>query len=319
MATEAEIQRIKEIVSGEGEALAGDVGNNAESSDSLTGATPDPAPSPEPDASAGEESPPEYVPFRPELPKESKEFAELARRERLAREVADENKRLEQQLKEAQELVGSRPDQEAIRAEAQQDPLGFIKKYGISYEDLTNTILNNDVPTQDIKIRNEVEGLRAEVQSMKNAKKAENEARKREEQEQAYNKFIDEINDFVENNSSDCELIKLQNAQQLVGEVIRDNYAATGRAMPYNQACRIVEEHLEKQVRSAMRSSRFTPKQSAPEVAPPVAEEITSTKPKTLTNENMASPAHVGDGSNRPRQLSRDESLEKLASMNFWG
>lgn len=316
MATDEDIRNFQDVLSSTGAVSAEDDSNTAAPSDNLTEAAPvlEPDPPAEPQEVAKEAK--EYVPFRPELPQESKEFAELARRERAAREIAEQNKLLSQQL---EEVTKSRVDKEAIKAEARQDPLGFIKKYGISYEDLTNTILNNEVPTQSIEIRSEVEQLRAELDSIKKEKKAEAEAKKRAEQEKAYNNFIDEINDFVKTNSSDFELIELQNAQQLVGEVIRDNYAATGRAMSYEQGCRIVEEHLEKQVRNAMRSSRFKEEQSIPEAAPPVAVEATSTRPKTLTNENMASPAHVGDGSNDPRRLTRDESLEKLASMNFWG
>lgn len=312
MATEEDIRKFQEIIAAEGAAPSEEVGNNAEPSPDLNGAVPDT------EVEAAPSEPVEVVPFRPELPEESKEFAELARRERAAREIADQNKRLAQELEDLRNSTKSLHDESSLKEEARRDPLGFIKKHGITYEDLTNTILNGEEPTQNLQIRSEVEELRGELDQLKRAKAAEAESLKARNQEAAYNKFIDEINNFVETNPSDCELIKLQGAQQLVGEVIRDNYAATGRTMGYEQACNIVENHLEKQVRSAMRSSRFQSKQSVPEVAPPVVEDKSSARPKTLTNENMASPAHIGDGSNKPTRLSRDESLNKLASMDFW-
>ena len=235
---------------------------------------------------------PEPVPYKPQLPPETKEFAELARRERAARETDTRNKQLAQELAELRGEVRARGnDNGDLKEEARRDPLGFIKKHGISYEDLTNTILNGEKPPQSLEMRNEIEGLRSEMAELNAARDAEKRQRQEDEQAAAYNKFIDEINNFVENNNSDCELIKLQGAQQLVGEVIRDNYAATGRSMSYEQGCTIVENHLEKQVRSAMRSSKFSSKAEeaqTPEAAPPVEETKVSTRPKTLTNQNTA-------------------------------
>lgn len=273
------------------------------------------------EAAPVQEAAPTPMAYRPELPQESKEFAELARRERAARETESRNKQMERELAELRgEIRGRGNNNGDLSEEARKDPLGFIKKHGISYEDLTNTILNGEKPTQSLEMRTEIEGLRSEIQGLKEAKEAESVERKRAEQASAYNKFIDDINDFVETSGSDCELIRLQGAQQLVGEVIRDNYAATGRTMPYKQACGIVEGHLEKQVRNSMRSSKFRV-DSAQEVeaAPPVEEVKTSSRPTTLTNQNTASPAHVGDGVVREALLSREDSLKEFASLDFWG
>lgn len=309
MATFEEIQELATTLNAESPA---EPLEDQQASAPAEASTPEPEPEPEP------------VPFKPQLPSETKEFMELARRERTAREVAQENKKLALEIAELRGAVQARASESPdLKEEARQDPLGFIKKHGITYEDLTNTIINGEKPTQSLEMRSEIEGLRSELSELQKAREKEAERRRENEQTAAYNKFIDEINDFVENNTGDCELIRLQGAHQLVGEVIRDNYAATGRSMSYKQACTIVENHLEKQVRSAMRSSKFKPRaaEAQPaEVAPPVDEAKTSARPKTLTNQNTASPAHVGDGSVRPRAMSRDDSLKNLAkSINFWG
>ena len=286
-------------------------------------ATPPEAAPPEAPVKAAEEDqgPPEPMEFRPKIPEStSKEFEELARRERAAREATEQTKLLENQIAELRgELNASKGLSQAdLAAEARKNPLQFIEKFGLSYEDLTNTVLNGEKPPADLQIRNDLQNLRQELVELK--KERENEATSRKEQSEAdqYNKFIDDINQFVDNNSDDFELIRLQGAQQLVGDVIKESYLATNQIMPYKDACQVVEDHLEKQVRNSMRSRKFKTEAPPPEPAP--QETVTpsgSTRPKTLTNQNTASPAPAGDS--RSELLSRDESLEQLSKLNFWG
>ena len=268
-----------------------------------------------------EEGPPEPMAFRPKIPQDtSKEFEELARRERAARETSEHSKALETQLAELRgELNASKGLSQAdLSAEARKNPLQFLEKFGLSYEDLTNTVLNNDKAPPDIQLRNDVQDLRKELRELKKERENEASARKEQSETDQYNKFIDDINQFVDNNSDDFELIRLQSAQQLVGDVIKESYRATNQIMPYKDACQVVEDHLEKQVRNSMRSRKFTTEAPPPEPAPQeTATPTGSPRPKTLTNQNTASPAPAGD--TRSEMLSRDESLEQLSKLKFWG
>jgi hypothetical protein len=259
--------------------------------------------------------------FRPTIPTaESKEFQELARRERAVREQTDQNKAMQQELAELRGEVsaGKGINEGDLREQARKDPLSFIKKYGLSYDDLTNTVLNGDKAPPDLELRHEIGQLREEMAAIKEAKNTEVAVQKETSEAQAYDKFIDEVHQFVETNADDYELVRLQGAQQLVGDVIRETYNATERVLPYQEACQIVEDHLEQQVRNSMRSRKLRAAAPPIESVTPAAEPKVSTRPKTLTNENTASPASVPDSGSS--LASRDESLENLASsMNFWG
>jgi hypothetical protein len=274
------------------------------------------------DAPQVEEAAPEPMAFRPTIPtEESKEFAELARRERGVREQTEQNKAMERELAELRgEIRGSKGINEVdLREQARQDPLAFIKKYGLSYDDLTNTVLNGEKAPPDLELRHEISQLRNEMASIKDAKIKEAEEQKTTSEAQAYDKFIDEVHGFVENNSDEYELVRLQGAQQLVGDVIRETYNATQRVLPYKEACQIVEDHLEQQVRNSMRSRKLRAAAPPIESVTPAAESKVPPRPKTLTNENTASPASLPDP-NSSAFASRDDSLEQLAStLNFWG
>lgn len=268
-----------------------------------------------------EESGPEPMAFRPTIPTaESKEFQELARRERAVREQTDQNKQMQQELAELRGEIraGKGINEGDLREQARKDPLEFIKKYGLSYDDLTNTVLNGEKAPPDLELRHEIGQLREEMAAIKEAKNTEVAAQKETSEAQAYDKFIDEVHQFVETNSDDYELVRLQGAQQLVGDVIRETFSATQRVLPYQEACQIVEDHLEQQVRNSMRSRKLRTAAPPIESVTPAAEPKVPPRPKTLTNENTASPASVPDSGSA--FASRDESLENLASsMNFWG
>ena len=268
-----------------------------------------------------EDAAPEPMAFRPTIPTtESKEFQELARRERAVREQTDQNKAMQQELAELRGEVraGKGINEGDLREQARKDPLSFIKKYGLSYDDLTNTVLNGDKAPPDLELRHEIGQLREEMAAIKEAKNTEAAVQKETSEAQAYDKFIDEVHQFVETNADEYELVRLQGAQQLVGDVIRETYNATERVLPYQEACQIVEDHLEQQVRNSMRSRKLRAAAPPIESVTPAAEPKVSTRPKTLTNENTASPASVPDSGSS--LSSRDESLENLASsMNFWG
>ena len=282
-----------------------------------------------PEAQAEQAPPVEMVPaeepvpmsFRPKIPDDtSKEFEELARRERAAREASEQNKQLQQELAALRDEVRGRKGINAddLREEARKNPLEFIKKFGLSYDDLTNTVLNGDKPPADLELRHEISELRQELSSIKEERNKRAQAEKEASEAQAYDKFIDEINTFVETNNEAFELVRLQGAQQLVGDVIRETYNATQRVLPYKEACQIVEDHLESQVRNSMRSRKLRQEALPEETVTPAKELKVPPRPKTLTNENTASPAVQQDSGSALK--SRDESIEHLANtFNFWG
>ena len=101
-------------------------------------AAPEPAPEPavpEPvTPEPGRDEVPESVPFRPVV-QESKEFKELARRERVAREATQKNDGLEKEIAALRAQVEGKQNQEDLRSQARENPVEFMKKFGVSYDD----------------------------------------------------------------------------------------------------------------------------------------------------------------------------------------
>ena len=250
----------------------------------------------------------------------SKEFEELARRERAVRESHQERKELRRKVEELEAQSTHRNEMEQLQRMAKENPVEFINKFGLSYDDITNTILNDNKPAPEMALRNEITELKSQLAEIKGSFEAKQKQEVRAQEEAQYNKIIDQIGDFVKDSGDDFELVRLQNAEPLVLDVIREHYSANQKVMPYRQACQLVENHLEQAVRTAMSASRFQKTAPAPEAAPPEAGLAQSSpRPKTLTNQNTASPMESSSPEG-PELLSADDSIEQLASQfKFWG
>jgi len=249
----------------------------------------------------------------------SKEFEELARRERAVRGANQERKDLRKKVEELEAQSTHRNEMESLNRLAKENPVEFINKFGLSYDDITNTILNENKPAPELAMRNEIGQLQSQLAEMKQSMEAREKAEVQSQEEAQYNKIIDQINNFVSDSGDDFELIRMQDAQPLVLDVIREHYGTNQKVMPYRQACQLVENHLEQAVRTAMAASRFQ-KAPAAEAAPQEAGlNQSSSRPKTLTNQNTASPMEASPPES-PALLSADDSIEQLASkFNFWG
>lgn len=264
-----------------------------------------------------------------EQPKEETkrdEFMELARRERKTREIAQKNKKLEEELQLLRgQVEGTKSSfsSEGLREEAKKNPYEFIQKYGLSVEEVANSAIDRKVPSGSYKASAEIEELRKEIQSIKSERAGEQEKQQKVSEQANYDKFIDQITNFVNDNGSDYELIKLQNGQTMVGDVIRRHFASSGDVLPYGKACAIVENHLEKRVEEALAANKYKTRLTNG-VAKTVDKAIQDTpqvgsRPKTLTNKNSASPASTGVPV-EDRISTVDDSIDELSkTINFWG
>lgn len=173
-------------------------------------------------------------------------------RERMAK--AQEEK-LREQLKKIQEFE-----------QVKTDPKKALETLGLSYDQLTQTILKDgEVPPQvEIqRLREELEQYKAQI---KQEKDQELEARKKqvnEQEQKAVTDYKQEIHQFLKDNSARYELIDFENAQDLVFEVIDEHYNRTmntetgvGQIMSIAEASDKVEEHLEKKYLAAKEKNK---------------------------------------------------------------
>src|SRR5687767_14150950 len=96
----------------------------------------------------------------------SKKFAALAKRERLLRQKEEQAK--------AQWDAVQRFEQ--ARKQAKSNPLGFLEEAGLSYQEITDYLLNDSKPSPDAQIqalREQIEQERRERQEAEERKKAE--------------------------------------------------------------------------------------------------------------------------------------------------
>jgi hypothetical protein len=250
----------------------------------------------------------------------SARFAALSRKEKYLQEQAAAHKAEVDAYKASRE---GHKSQEELAAQFLQDPRTLLDHYGISFDDLTMSVLGEDAPPPTAE--SQIEALRAEIEGFKSEAQKKEEAKVKAEEE-AYQKSIDEailahqhkITDHLSQNAEKYELIKLQGEEDLVWEVTEAHYEAhNGEILTPEQAADKVEAYLEKKVRDAMNLARFGAKTQEKESAPFTVEEARTTeKPKshTLTSDHAQQAAPSG----KVRHVDLEESKRNAANLLKW-
>lgn len=204
-------------------------------------------------------------------------------RERMAR--AQEEK-LKERLRKVEEF-------ESVKT----DPKKALDFLGLSYDQLTQSILKDGETPPSV----EIQRLRDELDQYKNQLKQEKdlEVEKRKEhvlqaESKAVSDFKTEITDYLKNNTARYELIDFEGANDLVYDVIDEHYNRTidpntgvGKVMSITEASDKVEEHLEKKYLAAKDKNKVKafwsnmPKGIQEQLK---KQEALSQPPKTLTN-----------------------------------
>lgn len=190
----------------------------------------------------------------------SSQYAQLARREKALRAKAQEIRNQEAAFK-AQELALKSKELElqsasGLKDRLAKDPLSVLNELGISYEKLTELVLNQP-KAEDAAIAK----LQAEIESLKNGQES---AKKlfEEQQQKAYQQAVaqikNEVQRLVERDES-FEIIKATNSVGDVVELIEKTFNEDGTLLTVEEAAQAVEEYLESE---ALRLSRTKKLQS---------------------------------------------------------
>lgn len=225
---------------------------------------------------------------QPETTKEdtlSPQYAALARRERALRRQIQALRQKETELK-AKEEQSSRyvdPDKfkQELRQRAQVDPMGMMQEFGLSYDQLTNLMLNQPSAEQQ-----EIARLKQEIQTIKEAQGKTNE-RFDQEQQKAYDQAVKQIRSEAENmvsSDSRFETVKEMGQVEAAVELIKLNFEKEGTLMSIEEALESVEDYLiDEAVRVAKLKkvqAKLTPAQEQA-VAEAVQTQTTASAPKT--------------------------------------
>ena len=207
-------------------------------------------------------------PAKTEAPKQldSERFAALSRREKQLFKKQQEFKSQQAQMQKQAEQY---QQFEALRQQVASNPLKAMEVLGISYQQLTDFILNGQKPTPEL----EVQQVRKEVEALKQQRQLEQQQaqqmqkRREEARFQADSKEFDEdISKFMTDNVEKYELVSMHAAQPIIRATIEQHYRNTKQIMDIEDATKLVEEYLEEQVRNTVeKSKKFQAKQTPKE------------------------------------------------------
>lgn len=255
-------------------------------------------------------------------------FAALSRREKQLREkesqmqqqyeakLAEIEAKLEalsaSKVEEVQEE--SKEPELPLEYRLKKDPLGTLSELGLSYDQLTNLALNDGKLTPEMQM----ELMKQELESKYNSKfeSLQNEILERDKrlEEEKYNEtvtnFKNELTNFV-NDNDNYELIRANDAVNVVYEVIEEHYAETGKIMSKQEAADQVESYLEAEVEKLLQLNKLKSKIAPPQTSQPQQREQAQKSP-TLSN------AHSAMASKPSSPKTRDDSVAHAASLLKW-
>jgi DNA-binding transcriptional MerR regulator len=212
------------------------------------GALEAPAPAPEP---------------APEKPRADR-FALLARKEQ-------DLLRKQQAVKQQQQILAQQAEQlrafEQAKKQALLNPLDALKQLGLTYEQITEFVLNDNKPTPNA----EVMSVRQELEEFKRAQREEQqrlleEQREMQTQEQQaiIETFREEVGEYVSQHAETYELTNLYGGASLVSDVIEEHYneqrrrgVGAPKLLTIPEAAKLVEEHYEELARKAQQTKKF--------------------------------------------------------------
>lgn len=205
------------------------------------------------------------VEAKPEVAVEKKEnlssqFAALAKKEKRLitkqQELEARNKDLEEKLKKYEQF-------EAKKQAARTNPLDYLSEAGLTYDELTQYILNGSKALEKDKASEVEERLNSFIAQAEADKKAqaEREAKLAQEQEEkVIAQFKDGVKKHIADKKNDYELINLYDATDLVISTIEAHFEKTQQILDTDSAAELVEKHLEDEIKKLANSNKFKDK-----------------------------------------------------------
>lgn len=282
-----------------------------------------PAPAVEPEKKV------ETPPAAPEATPEEKR-AELADATNRFRQIAREEARLQAQRRELkaqqaeyEKLRAQVAEIEKARAEAKRDPIAFMEKHGLTYDDVTQFVINDKRPTPSLEVkevRDELARAKAEIQEHF---EREAEARERAEQEaeearresyaQTIKEFKGDLGEFIKGKGEEYELINLWGEHELVYNTIEQYHARTGKILTMKEAADVVEAHLLDTATKAIATKKVSAKMGEKKEKTEGQRATEPTQPRTMTGElTPSTPAYSSDAAARSEKDRMARALRAL-------
>lgn len=222
----------------------------------------------------------------------SKQYAIIARKEKALRTKMQEVKAKELELATREQALKSQPQAKIDESKfialdkLQQDPITTLLRAGISYDQITQMVLNQ--PQMDPATKVMMDELKSEINRLKGDQE-EFKKTSQNQQTQAYKQAVAQIRSEAQalvRNDEAFETINATGSVDDVVQLIEETFKADGILLSVEEAAREVEEYLVEQAAKFGRlkkvQQRLAPtKQEAPKSQAPAGQQ---TQMKTLTN-----------------------------------
>lgn len=195
----------------------------------------------------------------PEAPKEraSDKFAVLARKEA---EVYRRQQAVKQQQAELARQAEEIKAFQEMKRQARLNPVDALKQLGLTYEEVTEYLMNDNKPTptaEVMSVKQELEEFKRQTMAEQKRLIEEQQLRSEVEQQQIVEQFREEVNDYVAKHADTYELTALYGGASLVSQVIEEHFKQTQKLMDVSEAAKLVEEHYEELARKAQATKKF--------------------------------------------------------------
>lgn len=255
-------------------------------------------------------------PKQPEPPKDDKfaaKFAALARKEKMLRESERQMQQQAEQIKQMQaEIEKARKETQSWADRFKKEPLKVMEEAGLSYEELSQIVLNEGNPTPELMIKRLKEEMESsykkELEELKKQLQDKEEREAQDKYAQAENAFKAEIRKTIDTNDK-YELTRANGAYDLVFDVIREYYEQNNRVLSHEEAADLVESHLEEEAKKVLELKKVKNLLGVDKPQPTKATQAAPTLSNTLSAEQPVK------GS---RKLSKEESLQEAAKLIRW-
>lgn len=230
-----------------------------------------------------------------ESPQLSPQYAALARKEKALRQQIREFKVQQDAFKAEQDAAKLRPapsvdtSKYIERDRVKADPVNTLQELGLSYEELTQSILNQS--QQDPYTKAALARMESQLKLQEERIAAQNKALE-DQQSQSYTQALNQITAEAKNLVKDgdaFEMIKAVDGVKDVVSLIERTFKEDGHMLSVEEACQLVEEDLVEQIEKLTRTQkiqkRLQPASSKPASQQPEApKQPEHAQLKTLTN-----------------------------------
>lgn len=239
-------------------------------------------------------------------------FAALSRKEKQLR---DKERELETKLKDMESKFSVDKQEveklKAIPERLKKEPLKVMEEFGLTFQQLTEMMLNDGKPTPEMLLSEKETAIRKEIEALKKQIEDKEQSEQQKKYEEVLNGFVQDLTKFV-SDTEDYEMIRASDAVPLVYEVIEAHHANTGTILSNKEACDLVEAHLLEEAKKYVTLNKIKgllqPKEQTPA-------QSTEKRQASVTLSNTAS-AQVPKQSER--RLSSEESLREAAKLIKW-